>query len=129
MNSRVNNIPKYDLHETEESLVYVQARALNVIGLSNSSQKRLMELGYKSIEVVSAACSRLVLLDEIPYTTNQSQSEDLEHAWITWRVRESRRRTGLFVWVRLKSPADGLRRALSSSLLTRAGDAGLHSCI
>jgi hypothetical protein len=87
-----------------------------------------MELGYKSIDLVSAACSRLGLLDEIPYT-NQPQSEDPEHAWITWRVRESRRRTGLFVWVRIKSPPDLLLRTGSYSPLTRARDAGLHSCI
>jgi hypothetical protein len=81
-----------------------------------------MDLGYKSINVISAACSRLGLLDEIPHT-NQSQSKDPEHAWIAWRVRESRRRTGLFVWVRIKSPADRMPQNGLIIMLTPALDA------
>jgi hypothetical protein len=75
---------------------------LNVIGLCYSDENRLRDLGFKMADVVFRACSRLVLLEEVVNTDNNNNSaeRESEHSWLTWRVRESRRRTGYFLWAR-----------------------------
>ena len=82
--------------------MYIQARALNVIGLCYSDENRLMDLGFKMADVVFTSCSRIGLLEEIVNIDNNGNSAegDSEHSWLAWRVRESRCRTGYFLWVR-----------------------------
>lgn len=76
--------------------------ALNVVGLCYSDDSRLRHLGFKMTDVVFGACSRLALLREVDTSdTNNPTGQMAEHSWLTWRVRESRRRTGYFLWARL----------------------------
>lgn len=81
----------------------IQARALNVIGLCYSSENRLMDLGFKMADIAFTTSSRIELLEEIIDNDNNNNSAegDSERSWLAWRVGESRRRTGYFLWVRI----------------------------
>ncbi|RBR13190.1 hypothetical protein FVER53590_09870 [Fusarium verticillioides] len=45
------------------------------------------------------ACLRLRLLSEDDNIGSYQDDQSLEQKWITWRFRETRRRTGLFIWL------------------------------
>ena len=92
---------QYDIDNSDENLAYVQARALNVLGLCHSRQKDLIDIGHKASDKLHAACSRLGLFDEITNECRVSTREDNERPWSVWRATESRRRTGYFIWVRI----------------------------
>lgn len=49
--------------------------------------------------MAAQACLRLRLLSEDDNIGSYEDDQSLEQEWITWRFRETRRRTGLFVWV------------------------------
>lgn len=90
----------------KDSISYVQVSALNVVGLYYSDDSRLRHLGVKMADVVFGACSRLALLREVVTRDNNDNNNNptdqiSEHSWLTWRGRESRRRTGYFIWARL----------------------------
>ena len=90
---------KHDINGQDESITYIQARALNAIGLCHCQQRSLMDIGFKIADTVFAAASRLCLLDEIPDRNHDAPESASACRWTDWRVRESRRRTGFFVWV------------------------------
>ena len=72
---------------------------LITIGLCHSSQGSLMNGGYNAASLLFNSCLRLRLLSEDDRIGAFQQGQDVEQAWIAWRFRETRRRTGLFIWV------------------------------
>lgn len=62
-------------------------------------------MGYDAVSGVMNACVRFDLFDEIEEHDPVSVYNDLDQAWMAWRCRETRRRTGLFVWVSAVNPA------------------------
>lgn len=84
---------------------YLQALILNVLGLCQSNKIELMMLGHDSIGGVMNACIRFGLFEELDPSGLEVGDHDLEKAWMAWRCREMRRRTGMFAWVsHLKDP-------------------------
>lgn len=97
---------QFDLENADETLAYVQAQALGILALCHSQQKKLVGLGYKSANKLYGACARLGLFDEVNSGGGPRPSEslrDTHHSWNEWRAAETRRRTGLFIWVSMKS--------------------------
>ncbi|KAI0007892.1 hypothetical protein F4779DRAFT_642497 [Xylariaceae sp. FL0662B] len=84
---------------TEDSLPYIQARTLVAIGLCHSHEYPTMNSGYNAASLLYNSCLRFHLLDEDDHIGAFQQDQDLEQVWIAWRFRESRRRTGLFIWL------------------------------
>lgn len=58
-----------------------------------------MNSGYNGAALVFNACLRLRLFDEDDRIGAFQRGQNLEQVWIAWRFRETRRRTGLFIWV------------------------------
>ncbi|EXA54693.1 hypothetical protein FOVG_02103 [Fusarium oxysporum f. sp. pisi HDV247] len=83
------------LHE----LMAREARILTSVGLCQSRQPELLRCGYNASAMAAQACLRLRLLSEDDNIGSYEDDQSLEQEWITWRFRETRRRTGLFVWL------------------------------
>lgn len=64
-----------------------------------SHDDSVLNRGYNAAALMSNACLRFRLLDEDDSIGPYIQGQSLERAWIAWRFRETRRRTGLFIWV------------------------------
>jgi hypothetical protein len=58
-----------------------------------------MQCGYSALVSVCNSCLQLQLLDEDSQIGAYEESQNLDQVWIAWRFRETRRRTGLFIWV------------------------------
>lgn len=83
----------------DDSLAYIQARALATVVLCHSSDPAMVDMGYNAACTLYNSCLRLRLLsEELPLNAFQTV-QHLEQAWTEWRLRESRRRTGLFIGV------------------------------
>lgn len=82
----------------ELSIVALQARILNVIGMLHSGNQRLVRLAYSGRSVLTTACSSMDLLrpaDHI-YTIDHVGGEEKRREWLTEQIRI---RTGYFIWV------------------------------
>ncbi|KAF5720056.1 transcription factor ZMS1 [Fusarium mundagurra] len=88
-----------DFVNSQEPLPYIQARILASVGLCQSRQQELLRCGYNASAMAAQACLRLRLLSEDDNIGSYQDDQSLEQQWITWRFRETRRRTGLFVWL------------------------------
>src|SRR5690606_11626950 len=88
-----------DFGRTQDSLPYIQARALATVGLCQSTQPQLMKSGYSALSLVCNACLQLRVLDEDDNIGAYEDGQSLEQVWLAWRFRETRRRTGLLIWV------------------------------
>ncbi|RKL08604.1 hypothetical protein BFJ68_g9398 [Fusarium oxysporum] len=88
-----------DFVNSQEPLPYIQARILASVGLCQSRQPELLRCGYNASAMAAQACLRLRLLSEDDNIGSYEDDQSLEQEWITWRFRETRRRTGLFVWL------------------------------
>ncbi|KAF5649999.1 transcription factor ZMS1 [Fusarium sp. NRRL 52700] len=88
-----------DFVNSQEPLPYIQARILASVGLCQSRQPELLRCGYNASAMAAQACLRLHLLSEDDNIGSYENDQSLEQKWITWRFRETRRRTGLFVWL------------------------------
>ncbi|KAF5254005.1 hypothetical protein FANTH_1187 [Fusarium anthophilum] len=88
-----------DFVNSQEPLPYIQARILASVGLCQSRQPELLRCGYNASAMAAQACLRLHLLSEDDNIGSYQDDQSLEQKWITWRFRETRRRTGLFVWL------------------------------
>ncbi|KAF4334823.1 transcription factor ZMS1 [Fusarium beomiforme] len=88
-----------DFIESQEPLPYIQSRILAAIGLCQSRQSGLWKCGYNAMSMVANACCQLDLLTEDDKIGSYDEEQDLEQLWVTWRFRETRRRTGLFFWL------------------------------
>ncbi|KAG4271230.1 hypothetical protein FPRO04_11153 [Fusarium proliferatum] len=88
-----------DFIDSQEPLPYIQARILASVGLCQSRQPELLRCGYNGLAMAAQACLRLRLLSEDDNIGSYQTDQSLEQKWITWRFRETRRRTGLFVWL------------------------------
>ncbi|KAF5543768.1 transcription factor ZMS1 [Fusarium phyllophilum] len=88
-----------DFVNSQEPLPYIQARILASVGLCQSRQPELIRCGYNAAAMAAQACLRLRLLSEDDNIGSYQDDQSLEQKWITWRFRETRRRTGLFVWL------------------------------
>ncbi|KAF4429944.1 transcription factor ZMS1 [Fusarium acutatum] len=88
-----------DFVNSQEPLPYIQARILASVGLCQSRQPELLRCGYNASAMAAQACLRLHLLSEDDNVGSYQDDQSLEQKWITWRFRETRRRTGLFVWL------------------------------
>ncbi|KAI7764326.1 hypothetical protein LZL87_013293 [Fusarium oxysporum] len=88
-----------DFVKSQEPLPYIQARILASVGLCQSGQLELLRCGYNASSMVAQACLRLRLLGEDDNIGSYQDDQNMEQKWITWRFRETRRRTGLFVWL------------------------------
>lgn len=74
--------------------------------------------------MAAQACLRLRLLSEDDNIGSYEDDQSLEQEWITWRFRETRRRTGLFVWVSRSFLCESwsvLIRRIVIELLLRSG--------
>lgn len=74
--------------------------------------------------MAAQACLRLRLLSEDDNIGSYEDDQSLEQEWITWRFRETRRRTGLFVWVSRSFLCESwsvLIRRIVNELLLRSG--------
>lgn len=99
-----------DFDHADVAMPYLQALILNVLGLCQSDKAELMMLGYDSMGAVMNACIRFGLFEELDPGTPVEGGHDAENAWMAWRCREMRRRTGMFAWVSaLRSIADASR--------------------
>lgn len=58
-----------------------------------------MRCGYNALAMVTTSCLQLRLLEEDDPNSLPPEPHSLEQAWVAWRFRETRRRTGLFIWV------------------------------
>ncbi|KAG5658008.1 hypothetical protein KAF25_006959, partial [Fusarium avenaceum] len=87
-----------DFVNCQEPLPYIQARILASIGLCQSRRPELLRCGYSASVMVAQACLRLHLLSEDDNVGSYQDDQSSDQKWITWRFRETRRRTGLFVW-------------------------------
>ncbi|CAK7207871.1 hypothetical protein SEUCBS139899_010686 [Sporothrix eucalyptigena] len=92
---------KFNAGLVEDSLPYIQAQTLVTIGLCHSANVAMMNIGFNAASSLNNICMRLRLLDEDNRIGVFQDGQDAERAWIAWRFRESRRRTGLFIWVRI----------------------------
>ncbi|KAG5771229.1 hypothetical protein H9Q72_002136 [Fusarium xylarioides] len=88
-----------DFVNSQEPLPYIQARILASVGLCQSRQPELLRCGYNASAMAAQACLRLRLLSEDDNIGSYQDDQSLEQKWITWRFRETRRRTGLFIWL------------------------------
>ncbi|KAF5598563.1 transcription factor ZMS1 [Fusarium pseudocircinatum] len=88
-----------DFVSSQEPLPYIQARILASVGLCQSRQPELLRCGYNASAMAAQTCLRLRLLSEDDNIGSYQDDQSLEQKWITWRFRETRRRTGLFVWL------------------------------
>ncbi|KAF5647807.1 transcription factor ZMS1 [Fusarium tjaetaba] len=88
-----------DFVNSQEPLPYIQARILASVGLCQSRQPELLRCGYNALAMAAQACLRLRLLSEDDNIGSYQDDQSLEQKWITWRFRETRRRTGLFIWL------------------------------
>ncbi|KAI8711139.1 hypothetical protein NCS52_01489300 [Fusarium sp. LHS14.1] len=83
----------------QDSLPYIQARMLAVIGLCQSRQPHLLKCGHSALALATNSCLQLRLLDEDDRIGARQEDQSLEQTWIAWRFRETRRRTGIFIWL------------------------------
>ncbi|KAH6974520.1 hypothetical protein BKA56DRAFT_675945 [Ilyonectria sp. MPI-CAGE-AT-0026] len=83
----------------QDSLPYIQARMLAAIGLCQSRQPHWLKCGHSAWALVTNSCLQLRLLDEDDRIGAYQEGQSLEQTWIAWRFRETRRRTGLFIWL------------------------------
>ena len=88
-----------DFGRIQDSLPYIQARSLAAVGLCQSRQPTLMKCGYSALSLVCCSCLQLRVLDEDDNIGAYKDGQNLEQVWLAWRFRETRRRTGLFIWV------------------------------
>ena len=88
-----------DCGYVEDSLPYIQARALCAVSLCQSRQHSLIDCGNTALTMMCNSCLRLRLLEEDHRIGELEPGQDPDQAWIAWRFRESRRRTGFFIWV------------------------------
>lgn len=58
-----------------------------------------MKRGFNALVSVFNSCQQLQLLDEDDRIGAYLESQSPEQVWIAWRFRETRRRTGIFIWV------------------------------
>ncbi len=58
-----------------------------------------MKCGYSALSLVCQSCLQLRVLDEDDNIGAYEAGQSLEQVWLAWRFRETRRRTGLFIWV------------------------------
>lgn len=65
-----------------------------------SQDNLVINRGYNAASLMLNACLQLRLLDEDDCIGAYTPEQELEQVWIAWRFRETRRRTGLFIWVR-----------------------------
>lgn len=84
----------------DESLEHVQTKALNIVGLCQTSKTALVERGYKERDLLSGSCFRLALLKHRNQPALPHDGPLSGVNWRAWREREEYLRTGLFVWVR-----------------------------
>ena len=91
-----------DFGRIQDSLPYIQARALAAVGLCQSRQPQLMKCGYSTLSLVCNSCLQLRLLDEDDDIGAYEAGQTSEQVWLAWRFRETRRRLSLFIWVRLR---------------------------
>lgn len=82
---------------------YLQARLLNLVCLCQSTKTELINLGFNGLMDVINVCVRFDLFQDLELSHNPDESSEMSHAWLAWRCRETRRRTGMFVWVSIIS--------------------------
>lgn len=92
-------IRELDFDHADVAMPYLQALILNILGLCQSNKIELMMLGHDSIGSVINACIRFGLFEELDPSGLEVDDQDLEKAWMAWRCREMRRRTGMFAWI------------------------------
>ena len=60
-----------------------------------------MNSGYNAASLLFNSCMQFRLLEEDSRIGTFQEGQDVEHVWVAWRFRESRRRTGFFIWVKI----------------------------
>lgn len=69
--------------------------------MCQSRTNPLVKCGYSAISLVYNSCLQLQLLEEDDKIGLYVEGQSVEQVWLAWRFRETRRRTGLFIWVRI----------------------------
>lgn len=91
-----------DFGRIQDSLPYIQARSLAAVALCQSRQPQLMKCGYSALSLVCNSCLQLRVLEEDDNIGAYEVGQSVDQVWLGWRFRETRRRTGLFIWVCLR---------------------------
>ncbi|CAH0052001.1 unnamed protein product [Clonostachys solani] len=97
----LHNLLLGELHfqKAQDSLPYLQARALAASGMCQSQQPDVLKAGFAAWALVTNSCQQLRILSEDDHIGAYEQGQDLDRTWIAWRFRETRRRTGFFIWL------------------------------
>lgn len=85
----------------QDCLPYIQARTLAVVGMCQSRTHSLVKCGYSAFSLVYNSCLQLQLLEEDDKIGLYDEGQSVEQVWLAWHFRETRRRTGHFIWVRM----------------------------
>ncbi|KAK1545823.1 hypothetical protein CPAR01_03325 [Colletotrichum paranaense] len=88
-----------DFGRVQDCLPYIQARTLAVVGMCQSHDNSLVKCGYSAISLVNNSCLQLQLLEEDDKIGHYLEGQSVEQVWLAWRFRETRRRSGLFIWL------------------------------
>ncbi|KAK1516830.1 uncharacterized protein CCOS01_12379 [Colletotrichum costaricense] len=88
-----------DFGRVQDCLPYIQARTLAAVGMCQSRTNPLVKCGYSAISLVYNSCLQLQLLEEDDKIGLYVEGQSVEQVWLAWRFRETRRRTGLFIWL------------------------------
>ncbi|EXA31878.1 hypothetical protein FOVG_16860 [Fusarium oxysporum f. sp. pisi HDV247] len=92
-------VEELDLIESQEPLPYTQSRILAAIGVCQSRQSALWKCGYNALSISANVRRQFDLLVEDDKIGSYDEDQGLEQLWVTWRFRETRRRTGLLFWL------------------------------
>ncbi|CAH0055209.1 unnamed protein product [Clonostachys solani] len=83
----------------QDSLPYIQARMLAAVGMCQSQLPSHIKCGHVALSLACNSCLQLQVLDEDDEIGSYQQGQTVEQVWLAWRFRETRRRTGLFIWI------------------------------
>lgn len=67
--------------------------------MCQSQQPDVLKAGFAAWALVTNSCQQLGILSEDDHIGAYEQGQNLDRTWIAWRFRETRRRTGFFIWV------------------------------
>ncbi|CAG9988252.1 unnamed protein product [Clonostachys byssicola] len=97
----LHNLLLGELHfqKAQDSLPYLQARALAASGMCQSQQPDVLRAGIAAWALVTNSCQQLRILSEDDHIGAYEEGQNLDRTWIAWRFRETRRRTGFFIWL------------------------------
>lgn len=94
-----NILVQLNFGRVQDSLPYIQARMLAAVGMCQSQLPSHIKCGHVALSLVCNSCLQLQVLDEDDEIGSYQQGQTVEQVWLAWRFRETRRRTGLFIWV------------------------------